>query len=286
MERPSLTLARKPNDVWTVDFKGWFRTADGVRVEPLTVRDLASRYILAIRLRRQQSVEDCRQEFEKIFRQYGLPRVIRSDNGTPFGAGGALGLTRLSAWWVKLSIRVECIAPGRPDQNGAHEQLHRVYHQETMQPAAKSLRAQSIRSEQWRRHYNEQRPHEGLGMRVPVQVYRKSRRSFPEWMEPWRYEPSWESRLVKGKGMISFHGRNRFIGEAFEGERVGLKWVRTGVWEVYYGSHLIGELWKRDSTLGIRAVWYRRGRGSKLRRSNSPRGSAPARFARLRSTAR
>jgi len=263
IDRPKLTLAQKPNDVWTVDFKGWFRTGDGVRVEPLTIRDLASRYILGIILFRQQNVQVCRGAFEKIFGQYGLPSVIRADNGAPFGSVGALGLTRLSAWWVKLGIKMEFIAPGHPEQNGAHEQLHRVYQQETLEPAAISLRAQKIRSERWRRHYNNERPHEGLEMRVPADVYRKSRRTLPRPLKPWPYPQGWESRLVKGKGMIDFYGRSRFIGEAFEGERVGLKRSRVGVWEVYFGSLRIGELWDRDGTSGIRAAWYRQGSRSK-----------------------
>ena len=259
-ERPRLTLAQHPNDVWTVDFKGWFRTGDGQRVEPLTIRDLASRYILGIMVLRQQNVRDCRQAFERVFREYGLPLVIRSDNGTPFGATGALGLTRLSAWWVKLGIKMEFIAPGHPEQNGAHEQLHRVYQEETSAPAAASRRGQQIRSNHWRQHYNHHRPHEALGMRVPADAYRKSRRTLPAQTKHWRYELGWESRLVKGKGMISFNGRGRFIGEAFEGERVGLKRSRTGVWEVYFGPLQIGELWDRDGTPGIRAVWYQRKR--------------------------
>jgi len=285
IERPALTIAKKPNDVWTVDFKGWFRTGDGVRGDPLTVRDLASRYVLAISLRREQSVEDCRKVFETIFRRYGLPRVIRSDNGSPFGASGALGLTRLSAWWLKLGIGVEFIDPGKPQQNGGHEQFHGVYKQETAQPPAKSFRGQKIRSEHWRRHYNKERPHEGLDMQVPAKVYRKSLRRQPPNRRPWRYQRGWQSRLVKGKGMISFRGRSRFVGEAFEGERVGLKWSRAGVWEVYFGPHQIGEFWDTDQTPGIRAVWFG-GRRRKLHRSSSSRGSAPARFARLRSTAR
>jgi hypothetical protein len=243
-----------------VDFKGWFRTGDGVRVEPLTIRDLASRYSLGIILFRQQSVEGCRKAFEQIFRQYGLPQVIRADNGTPFGSTGALGLTRLSAWWVKLGIRMEFIEPGHPEQNGAHEQFHRVYQQETLEPAAASLRAQKSRSERWRWHYNHRRPHEGVKMRVPAEVYRHSSRRLPKRLKPWQYDPRWESRLVKGKGMISFLGRSRFIGEAFERERVGLRWIRAGVWEVHYGPLKIGELWDQDTTLGIRAAWYRRAR--------------------------
>jgi transposase InsO family protein len=284
VERPKLTRARRPNEVWTVDFKGWFRTNDGGRVEPLTIRDLASRYILGIILLPQQNVQDARRAFEKVFSRYGLPRVIRADNGTPFGATGALGLTRLSAWWVKLGIKVEFIAPGCPEQNGAHEQLHRVYQEEVVQPVARSWRAYKARSERWRQHYNYERPHQALGMRVPAALYRRSWRKMPKRLKHWQYARQWESRLVKGKGMISFEGTGRFIGEAFEGDRVGLKRCRTGVWEVYFGPLLIGELWDCEAG-GIRAAWYRKRR---WRRSSSRplRGFTPARFARLRSAAK
>jgi putative transposase len=257
--RPKLTLARRANEVWTVDFKGWFRTGDGTRVDPLTVRDLASRYILAVVLLTRPTIRDCRRAFTRIFRWYGLPRVIRVDNGAPFGADGALGLTRLSAWWVKLGIRVEFIAPGRPDQNGAHEQLHRVYKDETLQPAAPTLRAQQTRSERWRRAYNEQRPHEAIGMRVPAQLYQRSRRHLPARPRAWTYPRHWASRLVKGNGMIHWQGRVRFIGEAFVGERIGLTPPQGGVREVYFGPLLLGELCAHDRD-GIRARWYRQKR--------------------------
>jgi hypothetical protein len=227
-------------------------------VEPLTVRDLRSRYVLGIVLFGRPRIEECRRAFEELFEEYGLPRVIRADNGAPFGATGALGLTRLSAWWVKLGIEVEFTAPGHPEQNGAHEQLHRVYQEETVEPAARSPRAQKLRTQKWVKHYNEDRPHEALGMGVPAQYYRKSSRQFPTKIGPWRYAVGWESRLVKGHGVISFQGRSRFIGEAFEGERVGLKRSRVGVWEVYYGPRLIGELWDKDATPGIRAAWFGR----------------------------
>src|ERR1051325_1022690 len=125
--RKQLRPARCCHDIWTVDFKGWYRTGDGRRVEPLTVRDLYSRYILEIKLLRRQSLAQTRMEFKQLFRTHGLPKSIRCDNGTPFGGAGPTGLTRLSAWWVKLGIEVEFISPGRPDENGAHEQFHRIY---------------------------------------------------------------------------------------------------------------------------------------------------------------
>lgn len=258
IRRPDLTVARRPNEVWTVDFKGWFRTGDGTRIEPLTVRDMASRYVLAIALLPQQNVRACRKVFAQIFGRYGLPVVIRADNGSPFGSGGALGLTRLSAWWVKLGIRMEFITPGRPGENAAHEQFHGVYQREAVSPPAQTMHGQKQKTERCRRRYNEERPHESLGMRVPAEVYYRSRRRLKP-IGPWRYPRGWESRLVKGHGVISLEGRSRFVGEAFEGERVGLKRARLGVWDVYYGPQLLGELAEAESG-GIRAVWYKRGK--------------------------
>jgi transposase InsO family protein len=259
IKRPVLTEAREPNEVWTADFKGAFRTGDGTRLEPLTVRDLASRYALAVDLMTRPKVEECQWAFARIFTQYGLPTVIRVDNGSPFGSTGALGLTRLSAWWVKLGIRVEFTAPGHPEQNGAHEQFHRVYKDETLSPPARSLRQQRKRSELWRRQYNRERPHESLQMRVPAQVYRKSRRKMAGTLKPWRYAEGWPSRLVRSKGMVSFQGQGRFVGQAFEGDRIGLKAAGGGVWEVYFGPLRVGELWDWE-TSGIRALWHQRRR--------------------------
>jgi len=258
--RPELTPARAPNQVWTVDFKGWFRTGDGDRVEPLTVRDWATRYVLAIDLMGQQNVDRTRRAFARIFGRYGLPGVIRMDNGSPFGSTGALGLTRLSAWWVKLGIAVEFIEPGHPEQNGGHEQFHRVYQEETLQPAAATLRAQQRRSDRWRWVYNQERPHEALGMQVPAASYRPSPRRLPERLEPWSYPQGWLCRRIRSQGMIQFEGRGRYVGEAFAKERVGLRRVRAGVWAVYFGPWLIGELWDADAG-GIRALTYRKQRG-------------------------
>lgn len=257
ISRPKLTRAQGPNEVWTVDFKGWFRTGDGRKVEPLTVRDLASRYVLAIGFMAQQNIQRTRVAFEGIFQKYGLPLVIRADNGSPFGSKGALGLTRLSAWWLKLGIRVEFIEPGHPEQNGGHEQFHRVYKAETLAVPAPTVRAQKGRSNRWRELYNQERPHEALGMEVPAKFYRRSPRKMPRKLKPWCYPGGWKSRLVKGHGVICFNGRDRYVGEAFEKERVGLKQDRSGVWLVYFGRHLIGELWDSD-VQGMRAVNFRK----------------------------
>jgi putative transposase len=184
VERPNLTVAQRPNDVWSVDFKGWFRTADGTKILPLTVRDMATRYILATQLLPGENIPETRVAFRRLFRACGLPRAIRVDNGSPFGSVGALGLTQLSAWWLKLGIRVEFITPGRPDQNGAHEQMHRVYKDEVASPPAATLRAQKRRTERWRHIYNHLRPHEALSMHCPAQFYRPSRRRMPAVLRP------------------------------------------------------------------------------------------------------
>lgn len=238
--------ARRANEVWTVDFKGWYRTGDGTRVDPLTVRDLYSRYGLRVALLGSTSVEETRREFMRIFRKYGLPERIRCDNGTPFGGGGPTGLTRLSAWWVKLGIEVEFITPGRPCENGAHEQFHRVYKAEVARNPAKRRAEQQRRSNDWLRGYNQERPHEALGMGVPASRYKPSRRRMPARTKLWRYPEGWQRRWVKGNGEISWRGRKRFVGEAFVRDYVGLKAIKWGVWRVYFGPKLVGDLCEKE----------------------------------------
>jgi putative transposase len=162
--RRAVRRARFCHDVWTVDFKGWYRTGDGTRVYPLTVRDLYSRYGLCVHLQRDQSVAKTRRKFVQLFRNHGLPQRIRCDNGSPFGAGGPTGLTRLSAWWVKLGIEVEFMTPGRPCENGSHEHFHKIYKAEVARSPARRMAGQQRRSRRWLRDYNEERPNEGLGL--------------------------------------------------------------------------------------------------------------------------
>lgn len=256
LERAHLTVATRPNQVWSVDFKGWFRSGAGERIDPLTICDMASHYLIAVELLAEQSVASTRAAFTRVFAAHGLPEAIRVDNGCPFGSEGALGLTRLSVWWMRLGIRVEFITPGCPGENGAHEQMHKIYQAEQANPPAPTLRAQKRRSAQWREEYNQVRPHEGVGLRCPAEVYRRSPRAMPKALRALRYPREWLSRLVKGKGMISLRGRSRFVGEAFEGERLGLKRTASG-WEVYFAAVLIGTL-EADETSGIHAARYRR----------------------------
>lgn len=258
--RQPLRPARRCHEIWTVDFKGWYRTGNGRRVEPLTVRDLYSRYILQIKLLPRQSLALTRAEFVRLFRIYGLPERIRCDNGTPFGGGGPTGLTRLSAWWAKLGIQVQFITPGRPCENGAHEQLHRIYKAEVAKDPARSLAAQQRRSSQWLRHYNSERPHEALGMRTPSELFRDNRRRFPRSVPPWQYPARWQKRWVRGNGEITWQGARRYVGEAFVRDYVGLKPLRPGEWNVYFGNLLIGQLHESEHG-SIRMATYRRARG-------------------------
>jgi transposase InsO family protein len=255
LSRKVLTLATRSNRVWTVDFKGWFRTQDGQRVEPLTVRDLFSRYLLTVRLLKNQSWRAVRRVFLRLFGQQGYPDVIRMDNGSPFGSTGPAGLSRLSAWWTALGIRVEFIAPGHPEQNGAHEQMHRVFKAETTRPSSSHLRAQQRRADRWVKTYNQIRPHQGLGQRTPKQVYR------PKRLQPrsvlLSYSSRWVVRRVRSNGQIKWRGRKRFVGEAFIGHPVGLKNMGGGKWMIYFADLLIGELLESDQG-GMRPARYAR----------------------------
>jgi transposase InsO family protein len=259
LARVPIQKPRRCHDVWTVDFKGWYRTGDGTRVEPLTVRELKSRYGLAIVLLRTQAVKPTQKVFRRLLRRHGPPRRIRCDNGTPFGGGGPTGLTRLSAWWVKQGIEVEFITPGRPSENGAHEQFHRVYKAEVALQPAPTLSAQQRRSDRWLRHYNQERPHEALGMKTPAELFQKNRRRLREKKEPWKYGRGWGRCWVKGNGEISWRGQRRYVGEAFVRDYVGLRPTGPGRWQVYFGPKLVGEL--RENEVGsIRMARYARRR--------------------------
>jgi putative transposase len=252
--RPAATHPRSPNDVWTVDFKGWFRTLDGQRVDPLTVRDLYSRYLLGIALLSLKHAP-VRRYFQALFRRFGQPKVIRVDHGAPFSGVGALELSRLSAWWMRLGIRVEFTRRACPQDNGAHEQMHRIYKADTARPPAATPPAQQRRSNRWVRYYNEERPHEGVGQQLPAELYYKSRRRYRGPLQPLSYPRHWRTRRVSSRGFIHWRGRARGIGRAFEGENVGFKRVKEGVHEVYLDRLLIGVLVDTDPGAMRSARW-------------------------------
>ena len=169
--------ANAPNRVWCADFKGWFQTGDGQRIDPLTITDACSRYLLRCQQVRKTNGEHVQAIFESAFRECGLPWAIRTDNGPPFASRAVAGLSRLAVWWMKLGIVPERIAAGHPEQNGRHERMHRTLKQETAAPPAANRRAQQRAFDRFRREYNEERPHEALGMETPSAVYTRSARA-------------------------------------------------------------------------------------------------------------
>jgi len=250
--------AQAVNEVWTVDFKGWFRALNGQRCEPLTVRDLKSRYGLLVHLLPDQKLPRVQWLFGRLFARAGLPWRLRSDNGGPFASHGPAGLSRLSAWWISLGIQVEFTRPARPQDNGSHEQWHRELKADTTRPAAASRVAQQARTTRWLRHYNEARPHEALEQTVPARHFHHSRRPY-RGPQPPRYPATWKIRRVRSNGEIRWQGRRRFVGEAFVGYRLGLRRWRRGIWRVYFYHVLLGELHEQDAGSMRPAVYHHRG---------------------------
>ena len=237
-----LTKPQQPNHVWGVDFKGWFRTRDGNRCDPLTASDLYSRFVLGCQALEAQKTHMVRPVFEQVFKQYGLPAIIRVDNGSPFASQGSLGLTRLSMWWVQLGIRVEFIEPGHPEQNGIHERMHRTLKQDATCPPEANLSQQQRRFNRWQREFNFDRPHESLAMRCPADVYEPSERRYPKKLKAFTYPAWFEKRRVRGSGQISFECKPRFIGLAFAGINVGLEAISAEHYLVHAGPLVLGVL--------------------------------------------
>jgi putative transposase len=235
-----LVEASAPNVVWCADFKGHFRTQDGRYCYPLTVTDAFSRYLLQCRGVLSPSTEQSWGWFERAFRQYGLPSTIRTDNGAPFASTGVSGISRLSAWWIKLGIVPERIDPGCPQQNGRHERMHRTLKQEATRPAAANLKAQQKVFDHFVLEFNHERPHEALGQRPPDVMYQPSSRPYPSRIRPPEYPASYEVRKVRPIGDIKLHGHSVYVSEALIGELVGLDPVAEDLWCMYFGQVPLG----------------------------------------------
>jgi hypothetical protein len=224
-----------------VDLKGWWRTQDGKRCEPLG-RDLYSRYILCLRPVERHRTEDMRSIFEEMFEHYGLPDVIRSDNGSPFASLlGPHGLTRLSAWWRTLGIKLNRIEPGHPEQNGGHERMHQDLAREVEGQPAATLAEEAKRLEHWRMEYNMCRPHEALGMKMPGEVYHCSARKLKE-VAPYVYPPEFARRRVHTDGCILVDGRHVYVSEALGKMGVGLERLDGTSWRVWFCDLVVREI--------------------------------------------
>jgi putative transposase len=245
----ALTRAQAPNDVWSTDFKGEFRTQDGHYCYPLTVLDGASRYLLTCQARPHIRTTETRATFEGLFRTYGLPHVIRSDNGVPFASVGLRGLSTLNVWWLRLGIWPERIRRGCPQENGVHERMHRTLKAEATIPAAASGRAQQRRFDAFRAEYNTVRPHEALGQVPPAARYAPSPRPYPARLPEVAYPAGYEIRRVTASGCFRWHSEAIFLTKSLAGETVGLTCLAAEEWVVYFGPLCLGLFTPRLGTV-------------------------------------
>ena len=226
----------RSNETWTTDFKGQFRTGDGVYCYPLTLRDGFSRFVLRCDALAGPTYAATRQRFERAFAEYGLPERIRSDNGGPFAGTGLGRLSRLSVWWMRLGIVPERIALGHPEQNGSHEQFHSVLKAETARPPAATASAQQRRFGRFCREYNYERPHEALANDVPASCYQPSPRPLPRQLPALEYPGHFEIRRVSSIGQVSWSGEPVFLTETLAGEHVAFEEVDDGLWTIRFAT--------------------------------------------------
>lgn len=231
------------NALWCVDFKGWFLLGNGQRCDPLTISDAYSRYLLCCQgLSGFTGRRTVQPLFERVFREYGLPAAIRSDNGAPFASVGLGGLSRLSVWWLRLGIGLERIEPGHPEQNGRHERMHRTLKEAVLQPPRRNLAGQQQAFDAFVKEYNQERPHEALNQHVPGSVYEPSRRDYPSRLAEPEYPWGWEKRGVRSNGEIKWQGKLVYLSQALVGQWVGLKPESDEIWRVYFMGEELGRL--------------------------------------------
>jgi len=233
------------NGTWTADFKGQFKTRNGVYCYPLTIVDGFSRYLLACQGLLSTAIVTAQPIFRRLFAEYGLPQIIRTDNGVPFATTALGRLSTLSVWWIRLGILPELIAPASPQQNGRHERMHRTLKAEATRPPSANLQAQQIRFNRFRHEYNDERPHEALNQETPASHYQPSVRAMPQRLAPIEYPGHFEMRLVSRNSGIRWKKRWVCVTHTLAGEYVGLEEVGDGLWDVYFGPVKLGRLDER-----------------------------------------
>lgn len=234
-----------PNDVWSADYKGQFKTGDGIYCYPLTITDGYSRYLLGCQALYTTAVADAKPVFTRLFREYGLPKRIRTDNGVPFATNTLARLSSLSAWWIRLGILPELIEPGKPQQNGRHERMHKTLKAEATKPPAGNLSAQQRKFNRFREEFNQERPHEALDQETPGSAYTPSPRAMPDKLPPLEYPDRFEIRYVSTNGGIRWNSSWVNVSIVCAGEYVGLEEIDDGIWNVYFGPLKLGRLHER-----------------------------------------
>jgi putative transposase len=253
IRRMDQIIPKEPGEMMSSDHKGWFRLGNGQYCYPLTINEPVSRYIYAIESLSSTSLVEARPVFEKVFREHGVPKYMLSDNGGPFCCSQSLGgLTRLSAWWIKLGILPLRIRKGHPWENGIHERMHRTLKAETTRPPAPDAAEQQKRFDVFRKEFNEERPHEALNDEPPISLYKRAPREYVESASkaPMDYPGHFEVRAVRRNGVIKFKGRLLFLTETLVGERVGLEEVGDGTWALHFGPVQLAEYDERTASLG------------------------------------
>lgn len=238
-----------PNDLWCADFKGQFKTGDGAYCYPLTVTDARSRYLLGLQALPSTCVAGAKPVFARLFKEFGLPKRIRTDNGVPFATTTLARLSSLSAWWVRLGILPDLIEPGRPDQNGRHERMHKTLKAETTRPPAGSNAAQQRKFNPWRDEFNSVRPHEALDQETPASCYQPSPRPMPDKIPQLEYPDRFEVRYVSGNGGIRWNNKWVNVSTVCIGDYVGLEEIDNGIWNVYYGMLKLGRFDERTARI-------------------------------------
>jgi len=236
----------EPNDLWTADFKGQFPTGDGVYCYPLTIADRHTRFLLTCHGLLSTKTITARPAFERAFREYGLPRAIRTDNGVPFATQAIHGLSYLNVWWMRLGIAYQRIHPGCPQENGAHERMHRTLKRHAIRPARASLRAQQRAFDAFRHEYNTERPHQHLGGDPPAARYQTSPRPYPSRLPPQEYPGHFAVKKVTTGGTFRFHHKLLYVANSLVDHRIGLEETDDGVWAIYFNTVLLATLDERD----------------------------------------
>ena len=243
-----------PNETWCVDFKGHFELGDKTRCYPLTVTDQYSRYLLKCEGLVEPKFEPVKVQFERVFREFGVPQRIRSDNGPPFASVAVGGLSKLSVWWIQLGILPERIEPGQPQQNGRHERMHKTLKQETANPPSRSMVEQQRIFDRFRGVFNDERPHEALGQKPPSSRYCTSARALPSKLEPPAYPTSMKVHRVDASGRLSFFGTYHQLTSVLAGQSVGLEAIDEDTWELFYGPILLAEMHVRNKRARLERV--------------------------------
>lgn len=238
--------ATEPNHLWTTDFKGEFKTKDGLYCYPLTVADQVSRYLLACEGLLSTRTDVVRPIFEKLFRANGLPDGIMSDNGPPFASRAIHGLSALNVWWMQLGIRHIRIEPGKPQQNGRHERMHRTLKARTTRPPAFDVSDQQILFDEFRGEFNDVRPHEALDQETPASVWKPSKKEMPSSIRPPDYPGHFVRRPVGSAGTFRFKGTRVFICNSLCGQSIGLEETDDGIWSIHFYNTLLGRLDERN----------------------------------------